>query len=258
MTRSIPISLLAFTLCCIAIAMPGKAPAQAAPPKQPQRSERLLATTTYSAGGSTRLLSLWKVPLAISPGEAFRTGPDGKTVSGPLNTAYVLIDGSLDNPFSGNLVWALKSFQSPGPAESMTVDAGSIAWHSVQKRAYVVLSRSAPVWARIQVFQVDVSASMGTYSPLTFAKDNAVLAAAKSEAAPFAEWKNDSIDSIGVEHVDIVQTLLEPESLLVHLLDESGLQRIKVPKNETRVSSYKGEANLRLNLKSGTWTKVTE
>ncbi len=228
------------------------------PSKQPQRSERLLAIVPYSAGGSTRLLSLWKVPVVTSPGQAYRTGPDGKTMGVPPKTAYVLIDGSLDDPFSGKLVWALKTFQSLGPAESMTVDAGSIAWHSVQKRAYVTLSHSAPVWARIQVFQVDVAESLGSYSPRAFAKDNAVLDAARNEEKPFAEWKNDALDSIGIEHVDTVQTLIEPESLLVHLLDELGLQRIRVPKNETRVSGYKGEADLRLDLKSGRLTKVTE
>ena len=92
MTRFIQISFLTFTLICMAIAIPGQAPAQSASPKPPQRSERLLATSTYSAGAFTRMLSLWKVPLVISAGESFRTGPDGKTVSGPLNTAYVLID----------------------------------------------------------------------------------------------------------------------------------------------------------------------
>jgi hypothetical protein len=72
------------------------------------------------------------------------------------------------------------------------------------------------------------------------AKDNVVLDDAKNEDKAFAEWKNDALDSIGIEHVDIVQTLIEPESVLVHLLDESGLQRISVPRIETRISGYKG------------------
>jgi len=48
------------------------------------------------------------------------------------------------------------------------------------------------------------------------------------------------LDSIGIEQVDIVQTLIELESVLVHLLDESGLQRISVLRIETRISGYKG------------------
>jgi len=79
---------------------------------------------------------------------SLRTGVDGKTKGVPLNTAYVLNDGSLNNPFSGNMVWALKSFQMLGPAESLAVDSGSIVWHSVQKRALAgksVRSHPSPV-----------------------------------------------------------------------------------------------------------------
>lgn len=109
----------------------------------------------------------------------------------------------------------------------------------------------------VQVFQFDGAESFGSYSLCTFAEDNAVLYSARNESKPFTEWKNDARDSIGIEHVDIVQMLIEPEGVLVHLLDES-FCCASVPKNETRVFGYQGEANLRLNLENGTWKKVTE
>ena len=49
--------------------------------------------------------------------------------------------------------------------------------------------------------------------------------------------------------MNAVQTFVEPDSLLVHLVDENSLKRINAP-NPT---NYKSTIDVRLRLNDGTW-----
>ncbi|HEV2492301.1 MAG TPA: hypothetical protein VG204_04430 [Terriglobia bacterium] len=170
----------------------------------------------------------------------------------PPNVAFVLVDGALNSPFSGNLVWALEATESMLP-QDMTVVTGSIAWHSGQQRTYVVLSHSGGSWVRLGVYQTDLK-PLGPYTPLSPpAASQGILGPNRSDAKPFATWESNNLSSHGLFEVNAVQTLVEPESLVIHLVDANTLKRI----NTVNPTHYQGELDLKLGLINGVWSNIT-
>lgn len=211
--------------------------------------ERLLATLAVYDGDVPHLLSLWQVPLAVSAGQnRIKTDSTGKPQGLEIapNTAFVLLDGTLANPFAGNLVWVLKVYESTLPQDIASI-AGSLAWDSGQQQAYVSLSRSGASWDRLQVFQTNLKQVLGNYSPAATPRDDSVLNSAPSNTKAFAEWKTDSLRSMGLLQATAVQSVIEPRFLLIQLLDGISLKTH---------SSLEGKLYLRLNLKDGTFSKV--
>ena len=111
-------------LCTVIAVSVGEAAQSATPVLKPQ----LLASVPYSAADSTRLLSLWEVPWPADR-DAFRlkTGLKGQITGIEIapNVAFLLVDGALESPFSGNLLWVLKATESILPRD-MTILSGSI------------------------------------------------------------------------------------------------------------------------------------
>lgn len=213
--------------------------------------EHLLATLSFSDGDVAHLFSLWQIPLAASGNQGrITTDNTGKPAGIEMapTTAFVLVDGTLASPFSGSLAWVLKTTEST-LRQDLIVITGNIAWHAGEQRAYVTLSHSGASWARLQVFQIDIKKSLGTYSPVSTPRDDAVLSTAPSDTKPFAEWKTDSLSQMELFEVTGIQTVIEPKSLLIQLLDAQSLKP---------TSGLKGTMYLRLNLKDGTIAKAAE
>jgi len=243
------LTLIVFGMLASALAWPQKPQPRAAQPVK----EQLLATLSYSESGSDKILSLWKVPFTAKPNPQQLTEgkPEWKGLT--PNAAYVLIDGTPASPFSGNVLWVLKTTEL-AMSSDLTVASGAIAWHEGQKRAYLVLSRSNSNTEQLQVFQVDPKQPLGSYSVTASPRADAVIDAAPSTQKPFAEWKAEMLSKIGLFQIVQVQAVSEPESLLVQLVD---LQAF-LYSGKNKPTNYKGYVYLRLNLKDGTFTKAAE
>ena len=212
----------------------------------------LLAITHYGEQESERILSLWRISLGES--SAFVT--EGRTVDTPglisPLTAFVLIDGTLESPFSGRLVWALKESEALF-SQDRTIVSGSVLWQSAEHRAYLTIARSGNGVVRVQVFKTGTEQALASYSPLAREQDKTIFMSLNPIPEPFAKWRSDRLFKLGLVYVDVVQTVIEPESILVHLMDKVYLQRIHSEPN-----SNKGEIYVRLHLKNKSWTEVVE
>jgi hypothetical protein len=116
----------------------------------------------------------------------------------------------------------------------------------------MAISHSGGCWVRLDVYQTDLKA-LGVYSPLLPSSNASVIDSNRLAAKPFATWKSNSLCSRGLFEVSVLQTLVEPESLLVHMVDANILKRVNV----ATPTHYQGEIDLQLGLRNGVWSNVT-